>query len=83
MCSDTALREQHSLDDHQVGQREQGVQLRRVLLEAAIAQLPVAKKVLGRRRCSPPPAPLTRQKQARLASRREEKMAVTIERMRA
>ena len=34
------------LDDHQVGQGEQGVQLRGVLGQAAIAQLLMAKQVL-------------------------------------
>ena len=37
MLSGTALREQCFLDDHQVGQGEQGAQLRGVLGEAAIA----------------------------------------------
>jgi hypothetical protein len=40
------LREQGFLDDHQVGQGEQGVQLRGVLLEAAIAQILMAEQVL-------------------------------------
>ena len=40
------LREQGFIDDHQVGQGEQGVQLCGVLLETAIAQLLVTEQVL-------------------------------------
>jgi hypothetical protein len=35
------LRKQGFLDDHQIGESEQGVQLRGVLGQAAVAQLPV------------------------------------------
>ncbi len=40
------LREQGFLDDHQIGEGKQGAQLRRVLGQAAIAQLLMAEQVL-------------------------------------
>ena len=44
--SDTARREQGFLDDHQVGQGEQGTQLRGFFGQAAVAQLSVAELIL-------------------------------------
>ncbi len=46
MRSGPGLDKQGFLDDHQVGQGEQGMQLRGVLGQAAIAQLFVAEQVL-------------------------------------
>jgi hypothetical protein len=46
------LGKQGFLDDHQVGQSEQGVQLRHILLEAAVAQLLVPEQELSGISCA-------------------------------